>query len=128
MHERHESLPDARYESRDIGEGFMWGAVAVALVTLLLCALIVLWLYPESTRDRTLTLPLPKYPAPALQTNPEEDMKRFHMEESRRLDGSGWVDASRGVVHIPIADAMRIVARDGIGGWPGPAADTGEAR
>jgi hypothetical protein len=124
MHEHHESSPDAQYEHRDIGEGFMWGAVALALGTLLLCALIVLWLYPASMHDRTLALPLPKYPAPALQTNPEEDMKRFHTEELRRLDGTGWVDASRGVVHIPIADAMRIVADEGISGWPGPGPDS----
>jgi hypothetical protein len=128
MHEQHEPLPDAQYEPRDIGEGFMWGAVAVALGTLLLCALIVLWLYPESTLDRTLTLPLPKYPAPALQTDPEEDMKRFHTAELRRLDGTGWVDASRSVVHIPIADAMRIVAHEGVAGWPGPAPDSGAPR
>ena len=42
-------IPNARHESTDIGEGFIWGAVGRgARGTLIVCALLVLWLYPQS--------------------------------------------------------------------------------
>lgn len=112
------SIPVARHEPTDIGEGFIWGAVALVLGVLILCAFLVLWLYPQSRLDRTLHLPLPLYPAPRLQANPPADLQRFHSEEMLRLNSSGWVDKAHGVAHIPITDAMREVAKEGIPGWP----------
>lgn len=35
------------------------------------------------------------------------------LEARKRLDSAGWVDRERGVVHIPIEQAMEIVARKG---------------
>ena len=35
-------------------------------------------------------------------------------------NGTGWIDKAHGIVHIPIADAMRQVAQEGIPGWPAP--------
>jgi hypothetical protein len=111
-------IPVARHEPTDIGEGFIWGAAALVLGVLILCAFLVLWLYPESRLDRTLHLPLPLYPAPRLQVNPASDMQRFYSEALLRLNSSGWVDKTHGVVHIPIADAMRGIAQEGIAEWP----------
>lgn len=118
MVESERRIPVALHEPTDIGEGFIWGAAALVVGVLILCALLVLWLYPESRFDRTLRLPLPLYPAPRLQVNPAADMQRFHREEMLRLEGSGWVDKARGVVHIPIADAMHEIAQEGIPQWP----------
>ena len=84
-------------------------------------ALLVLWLFPEAAIDRTMRLPLPHYPDPQLQPNPREDMAKFYAEEMRWLNGSGWIDKAHGIAHIPIADAMRLVAQEGIPGWPTPA-------
>lgn len=118
MLETERAIPDAEHEPSDIGGGFIWGAVALCLAALLACALLVLWLYPESTLDRSLPLPLPLYPEPRLQADPPEDWQRSHAREMHILNGSGWVDKQRAVVHIPIAQAMHEVARDGIVGWP----------
>ena len=118
MPEAERSIPDARHEPTDIGPGLMWGAVALCLSTLLACALLVLWLYPESRLDRTLQMPLPLYPEPRLQPDPQEDMKAFHAHEMQILNGTGWVDKNHGVAHIPISQAMQEVARQGIAGWP----------
>ena len=52
MLEAERVIPDARHEPTDIGPGFIWGAAAVCLGTLLACALLVLWLYP--TRGSTV--------------------------------------------------------------------------
>jgi hypothetical protein len=111
-------IPTARHEHTDIGEGFVWAGTALMLGLLLVCALLTGWLYPQSLSDATLTSRLPEYPAPRLQSDPAADMRAFHALEMRQLDSTGWVDEGHGVVHIPVADAMRIVAHEGIPGWP----------
>jgi hypothetical protein len=118
MLEAEKIIPNARHEPTDIGEGFIWGAVASCLGVLVGLALLVLWLYPQSSVDRTLSLPLPVYPAPRLQPSPPADMQQFYSEEMHFLNSSGWVDQAQGVAHIPISDAMREVAQEGIPQWP----------
>lgn len=118
MPEAERTIPDAEHEPTDIGAGFIWGAVAVCLATLLACALLVLWLYPDSRRDRTLQMPLPRYPEPRLQSDPKEDLQRLEARDSQILNGIGWVDEERLVAHIPITQAMREIAQEGIAGWP----------
>ena len=67
MPEAERLIPEARHEPSDIGPGFIWGAAALCLGTLLACALLVLWLYPTSWLDRRVQMPLPRYPEPRLQ-------------------------------------------------------------
>ena len=113
------SLDPAQHEPTDVGPRFKWIGVALLLTSVLFLALIVLWLFPGATIDRTLRLPLPQYLAPRLQSNPRADMERFYKDELLRLNGVGWVDKANGVAHIAIADAMRKVAEENIPGWPG---------
>jgi hypothetical protein len=115
-------IPTARHEHTDIGEGFVWVAVALMLGLLFACALLTRWLYPQSLSDTTLTSPLPVYPAPRLQSDPAADMQALRAQQMRQLYSTGWVDEAHGVVHLPIADAMRIVVHEGIPGWPAPGA------
>ena len=63
-------LDPARHEPTDVGGRFIWVGVALVLASVFVLALIVLWLYPGATTDRTLRLPLPHYPNPQLQPNP----------------------------------------------------------
>ena len=114
-----ESIPDARHEPTDIGAGFIWGAVAVCLGTLLACALLVLWLYPAvQARSHACSCRFLSIPSRACSPIRQQDLQRFYAEEMQILNGSGWVDKERGVVHIPITQAMREVAQEGIAGWP----------
>jgi hypothetical protein len=115
-------IPNARHEHTDIAERFIWGAAALMFGLLVACALLARWLYPQSLSDTPLTLPLPVYPTPRLQSDPPADMRAFHALEMQQLDSTGWVDEAHGVVHIPIAVAMRIVGQEGIPGWPAPGA------
>jgi hypothetical protein len=108
----------ARHEPTDVGASFILIGVPLILGTVIALALLVLWLYPAATIDRTMQLPLPHYPDPQLQPNPREDMAKFYNEEMRRLNGSGWLDKAHGITHIPISDAMRLVAQEGVPGWP----------
>jgi len=51
-------------------------------------------------------------PEPRLQTTPAEDLAQLRAREDTILDGYGWEDRAAGVVHIPIARAMELVARE----------------
>jgi hypothetical protein len=113
-------IPTARHEHSDIREKSIWVAAASMLGLLVACALLTWWLYPQSLSDATPTPPLPVYPAPRLQSDPPADMRAFHAREMQQLDSTGWVDEAHGLLHIPIADAMRIAAHEGIPGWPAP--------
>jgi len=53
------------------------------------------------------------FPAPVLQIKPQDDLKRFELEQQKSLSGYAWVDRSKGIARIPIAEAMRIVAARG---------------
>jgi hypothetical protein len=59
---------------------------------------------PKLPRDLT------RIPPPVLQQDEIADLKRLRDAEDRRLDGYGWVNAKTGLVHIPIAEAMRLLA------------------
>ena len=97
---------------------FIWIGVPVLVVTVIATALLILWLFPEALNGHAKRLALPQFPNPQLQPSPREAMARFYAEEMQRLNGTGWIDKSKGTVHIPIQDAMRKVVEDGISGWP----------
>jgi hypothetical protein len=111
-------LSPAQHEPTDVDARFSLIGVPLFLVTVIALALLVLWLYPGATVDRTIQLPLPLYPSPQLQPDPRADMAKFYDKEMKWLNGSGWIDKAHGITHIPIADAMRLVAQEGAPGWP----------
>lgn len=111
-------LEPAQHEVGDLSANFIWVGAATVMLAVAFFAALVLWLFPGSLLDRTLHLPLSPYPAPALQTDPVADMARFYREEMAQLNSAGWIDQSTGRAHIPIAHAMRLVAKEGIRGWP----------
>jgi hypothetical protein len=49
-------------------------------------------------------------PGPRLQSAPQPDLAAYRTDKEARLHGRGWVDAGRGIVHIPIEDAMALLA------------------
>ena len=114
------ALTPARHEPTDVDARVMWLGVPLLAASVLALVLVVLWLFPNDRIDGALQQPLPHYPSPRLQVNPREEMAAFHASEMRRLNGVYWVDKRRGIVHIPIAEAMRKVAQEGIAGWPTP--------
>jgi hypothetical protein len=114
------SLEPARHEDSDIGEWFIWIGAAGLIATVVFFGLVAYLLYPRSMSDWKLHRPLPLYPLPRQQTDPRADMQKFYAEEIQRLNSAGWVDKAKGAVHIPIEEAMRIIAREKIPGWPAP--------
>ena len=53
-------------------------------------------------------------PGPRLQTQPFKDIFMLRQAENERLTTYGWVDQGSGVVHIPVDEALRIVAERGV--------------
>lgn len=73
-----------------------------------------LFFYIKASAPAALKPPAERrFPQPALQTAPQEDLKRFEREQREALSGYGWVDRTQGLVTIPIEDAMRIIASRG---------------
>jgi hypothetical protein len=54
-----------------------------------------------------------RFPEPALQKHPQHDLRQFQLEQRAALAGYAWVDRSKGIVRIPIDQAMRIIAARG---------------
>jgi mono/diheme cytochrome c family protein len=52
-------------------------------------------------------------PGPRLQVAPQDDLNRLLSTQQARLGSYGWVDEARGLAHIPIEQAMQIVAAQG---------------
>jgi hypothetical protein len=53
-------------------------------------------------------------PEPRLQTNPRQDLQDLRNQEHQLLSTYGWVDKNRGVVRIPIEDAMKLTLQRGL--------------
>lgn len=113
------NLPRARHEPDDVTTrfGVLWfGGIAIALGIVIGIAIA---LFPGTLSERLIGT-LPNFPAPTLQSSPRADTAQFRREQMERLNSIGWIDRDKGVVHIPIADAMHKVVQIGIPGWPTP--------
>jgi len=115
------ALRPAQHEHSDVGTRLILIGAPMLAISVVLLALLVLWLFPKETLDRTLELSLPQFPYPRLQTSARDDMAAFRHAELERLNSAGWTDQAKGVAHIPIAVAIRKIVEDKIPGWPGAA-------
>lgn len=64
--------------------------------------------YPLAAQER----PLP--PTPRLQQFPANEIYQFRLGEESLLQNYGWMNRNAGVVHIPIAEAMRLTVERGL--------------
>lgn len=112
------TLPPARHEPTDVGAPFIWIGVPLVIAIVFLLGLLVFGIFSDALLQRIMHPPFPQFPAPRLQSSPSADMANFRKQKLQQLNSTGWIDKSQGIAHIPIADAMRKVAQDGIPGWP----------
>lgn len=109
--------PGAGYETSD------WPLAAIGILALVVLAFLVIAplvlraAYRDTLADADRRL-LVEPPAPRLQSDPAADLARFRTAEQQRLESYGWVDRQKGIVHIPIGQAMREIAERGIDGFP----------
>jgi hypothetical protein len=109
------------YEVADTRPGVLvlW---AVAILAVAVLAAIASWLLFErlaAKAARIDTAPSPLLspqlpPEPRLIVNEPADLKMVRQEEQQVLEGYAWVDKARGIVRIPVARALELVAKEGL--------------
>jgi hypothetical protein len=60
-------------------------------------------------------------PEPRLQSNPVGDLRKLQQNEDDILQTYGWVDQNAGIVRIPVARALELVAARGLPAVSAPA-------
>ena len=138
--------PEVRYEQSDVRAGaivrFAIGLVLVVGVS----AVVLLGLFKLFARQQRRHDPPPPPlaqeagrlpPGPRLQAAPLQDLEQLRAEEEKELTSYGWVDRTAGIAHIPIDEAIKIVAARGLpqaaasaspSAAPSPSASPGKAR
>jgi hypothetical protein len=66
-------------------------------------------------------------PAPRLQVTPRLDLQTLRAREDRILNSYAWVDEERGIARIPVEEAMKLVAANGLPRFPAASAGTKDA-
>jgi hypothetical protein len=109
--------PDTRAEHSDMSVTVVALVGLAVLLWVILAPLLLSQIYrrADADADRNLTI---NPPSPVLQLDPQSDLQKFRAQEEARLNSYGWVDRAKGIVHIPIDEAMKEVAARGIPDFP----------
>jgi hypothetical protein len=51
---------------------------------------------------------------PGHASDPQQDLRKYLSETQKELNNYGWVDEKTGVAHIPIEEAMKLIAGKGL--------------
>lgn len=116
--------PGIGHETRDVSTRL----VIIFGVSLVVAAIVIhigLWLLymfwsNQQARADVRQFPMaevgspPVPPAPRLQTQPQEELKKMRADEAQLMNSYGWVDAGRGTVRIPIDRAMQLLLQQGL--------------
>lgn len=109
--------PNTAFEPSD----WPLGPVALIYIAILMLlatsCLVLIAAFPDALPDVDRTLRITP-PGPRLQTNPEAELQRLRAEEEKWLNTYHWIDERQGIVHIPIDEAMKKLARTGAPGFP----------
>lgn len=70
-----------------------------------------------NTRD-VQTQMIQRFPEPRLEDNERTELNGFRYSEEEQLNSYGWVDKNSGIAHIPIEQAMQIIAQKGLSTTP----------
>ena len=67
----------------------------------------------SNTRD-VETQTIQRFPQPRLEENERTELNGFRYGEEQQLNSYGWVNKEAGVAHIPIEQAMQLIAQRGL--------------
>jgi hypothetical protein len=116
-HEQLPTNPQVAYEPSDWSLGPVAMVYAGILVLIVISCFVLIAAYPHALPDVSRDLRITP-PGPRLQTNPAADSEGFRAAEQKRLDSYYWIDRDKGIVHIPIDEAMKKVVETGLPGFP----------
>jgi hypothetical protein len=109
--------PNTAFEPSDWSPGPVAVIYVAILMLLLISCFVLIAAFPSALPDVERSLRIAP-PGPRLQTNPAAELQRFRAEEETRLNTYRWIDKQKGIVHIPIKQAMKKLARTGAPGFP----------
>ena len=126
--------PHVHYEPGDVNAPFLtkFGIGMAFLIIIFLFGLWGLFEYfvhremPIGVSPAQTVLKLP--PEPRLQVHAARDMQDMLAAEKRAMGQYGWVDPDKGIVRIPVALAMDVIAKRGLPVRPNPGVPPGEKR
>lgn len=121
MNEKEKINSDVKYESRDVS-GVLLGAIGLLIViTAILLHFLVWGLYGSLKEKGISAVPEAEsrqqydaLPEPNLKPNPIENYREFRRAEDEKLNDYGWIDKEKGIVHIPIEQAIGELAQKGL--------------
>lgn len=94
------------------------GLVLMALVVVVLSRELLVALDARAERADAAAEPLawPSEPpaGPHLQSDPQAEMRAFRAAQEARISGYDWVDRDAGIVQVPVARALELVAQRGL--------------
>lgn len=92
-------------------------AIAGAVLLLLMIAFgVVSWFYTAEVPPHGPTVPK-TFPSPRLIQDESEWLHRAQTEQQARLEGWRWIDRDKGLIAIPIGEAMQRIAAKGADGY-----------
>jgi hypothetical protein len=110
--------PETRPETRDVWpRALLLFAGGLVLFLLVSSGALYLLSKPEAMWPRPGAAWSDNEATPALSTSPHQDLAAIRREEEAELDKLAWVDRAKGVARIPIEEAMKLVARNGLPQW-----------
>jgi len=123
---KHPQTPHPGHETTDVN---IWavGKFGIALVVVCVVSVALLWgllkyfQSQEATSVATTIEPTKLFPQPQLQRTPILDLRAIRAEEDKILNSYAWVDQPKGVVRIPVAQAIEILAARGLPAHTTPA-------
>jgi len=105
------------YEKSDWPIGKVALVFLGTFVMLVVAPFIMMWAFPDSLPDQSRRLTIVP-PPPRQQVAPTTELREYLAKQKLKLGTYYWIDRDRGIVHIPIEEAMKRVAEHGIDGFP----------
>jgi|SRR5579863_4102679 len=124
--------PGVSHETRDVNV-FQISAFGIGLLLSCIVVVFLMWamfdflFHREDEKNRgnpaaAMMNERPKLPPePRLQAEPRIELKDLRADEDAILSSYGWIDPNKGIVRIPINQAIDIVAQKGLPSKPSPA-------
>jgi hypothetical protein len=96
-----------------VAAGMLIGVIALCVAASVLLAHAYAHDYGRAPARAAQALPATR--GVPLQAVPAADLARLRADKEALLEGYAWVDRPHGIAHIPVEDAMRIIAQRGSG-------------
>jgi hypothetical protein len=109
------ALPD-RLEPDSTEPKLLLGIAGAILLLLVIAFGLVLWFYIANVPAHGPTVPK-MFPSPRLVQDETDWLNRAKTEQRSRLQGYRWVDRDKGLIAVPIEDAMHRIAARGADGY-----------